>query len=214
MANKSLRQKRQNKSEKRGKTLRRKYNTQRKAKKNLRRKTQRGRGLMDYFRGTNDSQQETGKSTYTNTLGRIPGVGATGRFLNRTGKSLMKFNINTLATTQAKLNALLIHLKVPYVFSDGTMATDYFLGLDNVANAVNEGRGYTPATKRAYNATGFSANLGKLYNAADKYLDTQDAQRKYINPVAAPFSENIARGSENVFGLDTAPTVSETFGNP
>lgn len=176
-------------SQKRGKAQRR-GKTQRKGQSQRRSRTQRR-----YKRGGDGPQQEAPKSTW----GRFTqgtGLGALGRFGNRTLKSMSKLNVNTLTTTQAKLNALLIALQIPYVFSDGTLATDYKLGLDNVANATNEGRGYNPASKRAYNAMGFASNYGKLLNLGDNVFGTQDAQRKYNENVAAPFSEeDMGRGA-------------------
>lgn len=219
MANKTFRQRQRQMQRQRGKTLRKRNNTQRRARKTMksqRRKTQRGRGILDYFKRKGPQTQELGKSTYTNTIGRIPGVGASVRFLNRTGKNLLKFNPNTLGSISSKLNALLIQLQVPYVFSDGTLATDYKLSLENVGNATNEGRGYTPALKRAYNAIGFASNIGKLYNLGDNILGTQDAQIKYKEYVPAPFSSDFARGSPNSvlynMGIANAPTVAGNFG--
>jgi hypothetical protein len=174
----------------------RKAQSQRKSKTQKRGQSQRRtRTQRKYKRGGVGPQQEAPRSAW----GRFTqgtGLGALARFGNRTLKAASKLNVNTLASTQAKLNALLIALQVPYVFSDGTLATDYKLGLDNVANATNEGRGYNPASKRAYNAMGFASNYGKLLNLGDNIFGTQDAQRKYTENVAAPFSEeDISRGA-------------------
>lgn len=64
-----------------------------------------------------------------------------GSFIGRTLTNVSRFNVNTIGAMTAKLNALLIHLKVPYKFSDGTFAQDYNMNRENYASDDNVGRG-------------------------------------------------------------------------
>ncbi len=79
-----------------------------------------------------------------------------GSFIGRTLTNVSRFNVNTIGAMTAKLNALLIHLKVPYKFSDGTLASQYNLSNINFASDDNVGRGNDTRPPSVGPRTGFS----------------------------------------------------------
>uniref|UniRef100_A0A6C0KY10 Uncharacterized protein n=1 Tax=viral metagenome TaxID=1070528 RepID=A0A6C0KY10_9ZZZZ len=88
-----------------------------------------------------------------------------------------RLNPMTISTALAKLDALLITNKVPFVFSDGTMASQYVINEQNPANRENGGRGNIPYAGTKGKASGFFSNLGwsRTQNSAagNRYLDSQ-----------------------------------------
>jgi len=61
--------------------------------------------------------------------------------------NLSRINTNTVASISAKIDALLIHLGVPYLFTDNTYATNYIISRFNPATQSNDGRGFLRLTE-------------------------------------------------------------------
>ena len=86
-----------------------------------------------------------------------------------------------IAAINAKLNALLIHNKANYVFSNGFNARDYDISMVP-ATRENDGRGLLRQGAKRGTISGFQS---KIYNKASDVYDTarqkQTAQKSYQN---------------------------------
>ena len=95
-------------------------------------------------------QNEGGLTVFTRGLRR----GITDLMGNRNAKTrkssftnISRINTNTVASIAAKIDALLIHLGVPYLFTDKTYATNYIISRFNPASQSNDGRGFLRLTE-------------------------------------------------------------------
>lgn len=79
-----------------------------------------------------------------------------GGFIGKTFTNVTRMNVNTIGAINAKLNTLLIMLKAPYKFSDGSFANQYNLTQANFASDGDEGRGQNTYKGTAGDKTGFS----------------------------------------------------------
>lgn len=79
-----------------------------------------------------------------------------GSFIGKTFTNVSRMNVNTIGAINAKLNTLLITLKAPYKFSDGSFANQYNLNKANFASDGNEGRGNNIYNGAVGDRTGFS----------------------------------------------------------
>ena len=103
---------------------------------------------------------------------------------NKTLRKKSKKMVGGIRTADsAKLDALLIYLKVPYRFSDGTLACAYELNNNNIANAKNEGRGFIkPKTSKYCEESSFLRDV----------TDNSDKQENFFPRDVSIHSTNTA----------------------
>lgn len=108
--------------------------------------------------GKTRANKKAQKRTRGRTQRRGRSGGGVTQFLGKALTNASRFNVNTIGAMTAKLNALLIHNKVPYKFSDGTLASQYDLSEVNFASDGNAGRGNVrPVRNINMGRTGFSS---------------------------------------------------------
>jgi hypothetical protein len=91
-------------------------------------------GLTSFFRGSRrlasdlmgNRNAKTRKSSWTN---------------------ISKINPNTVASISAKVDAIMVYLGVPYLFTDKTYATNYIISKFNPGSQSNDGRGFLRLTE-------------------------------------------------------------------
>jgi len=95
-------------------------------------------------------QNQGGLTGFTRGLRR----GITDLMGNRNAKTrkssftnISRINTNTVASIAAKIDSLLIHLGVPYLFTDNTYATNYIISRFNPGTQSNDGRGFLRLTE-------------------------------------------------------------------
>ena len=95
-------------------------------------------------------QNEGGLTGFTRGLRR----GITDLMGNRNAKTrkssfsnISRINTNTVASIAAKIDAILIYLGVPYLFTDNTYATNYIISRFNPGTQSNDGRGFLRLTE-------------------------------------------------------------------
>jgi hypothetical protein len=72
-----------------------------------------------------------------------------------------RINPRTIDTYLAKIDAMLIHLKVPWLFSDGTLASNYNISPDNPATRENGGRGNQQRPQPKGNTSSFFSSWSR-----------------------------------------------------
>ena len=82
-----------------------------------------------------------------------------------------------LAAQSYKINALLVHFKVPYIFSNGYDARDYSLEVEP-ANSKNDGRGKLNPNAKKNEATGFKSAFDDKRNDILKQNKTSNNKSK------------------------------------
>lgn len=157
--------------------------------KNVKNKTKKnGGGLSDYFKSTPVPPANSNVVSNTSTVPDTPkpdkGFSKTSDYLgyvkNTAKGSRAALNMPALLdAVSSKLNALLIHNKVNYKFSNGYTAKDYDIS-ETPGDQTNDGRGILNPTATRGKITGFQSGV---YN---KGVDTYKYGKNKYNASKSP----------------------------
>jgi hypothetical protein len=96
-----------------------------------------------------------------------------GSSLGRTVLNASNVSGNSIQTIQNKLNTILIHNRIPYLFTDGTLATQYGpFSATNIPTELNLGRGDTLPKVKYANTTGYNDRYANLQVRPDIALQS------------------------------------------
>ena len=179
-------------------------------------------------------QNEGGLTSFTRGLRR----GITDLMGNRNAKTrkssftnISRINPNTVASIAAKVDALLIHLGVPYLFTNNTYATNYIISRFNPATQSNDGRGFLKLTEEQIRQIakyvdqsfgsnppkngGMSFNEKLLKQKMQEYQQKLEGLKQQIttNMKTSSFASGLGFGTSSGSGSGSGSGLASFFGS-
>jgi len=199
------------------------------------------RGAQRWFNDTKNTgpfgyrgigpQNQGGLTSFTRGLRR----GITDLMGNRNAKTrkssysnISRINTNTVASIAAKIDSLLIHLGVPYLFTDNTYATNYIISRFNPGTQSNDGRGFLRLTEEQIRQIAtdvdqaFGPNATQSFNAPvlkqkmQEYQQQLESLKQQIstNMKTSSFASGLGFGNTSGSGSGFASIFGTGEGQP
>jgi hypothetical protein len=115
--------------------------------------------------------------------------------------NLAKVNPNTVASIAAKVDALIIHLGIPYLYTDGSCSNEYLLSRFNPATQSNEGRGFVRIAPNVKKQIQEWANRISDCNNCIQLIQKTEAKLLELKKNITALSNNMSTSSQSDSGV-------------